>query len=29
MQTKGFDPEFLIDQEIAKQDELKIDNNVA
>ena len=29
MQTKGFDSEFLIDQEIARQDELKIDNNVA
>jgi len=29
MQNKGFDPQFLIDQEVARQDELKIDNNVA
>lgn len=29
MQNKGFDPQFLIDQQIARQDELKIDNDVA
>lgn len=29
MKNKGFDPQFLIDQEIARQDELRIDNNVA
>ena len=29
MQNKGFDPQFLIDQEVARQDELRIDNNVA
>ena len=28
-QNKGFDPQFLKDQEVARQDELKIDNNVA
>jgi hypothetical protein len=29
MQNKGFDPQFLIDQQVARQDELKIDNDVA
>ncbi len=29
MKNKGFDPQFLIDQEVARQDELRIDNNVA
>ena len=28
-QNKGFDPQFLKDQEVARQDELKIDNDVA
>jgi len=26
MEGVGFDPQFLIDQEVARQDELKIDN---
>tara|TARA_R110002167_G_scaffold205377_1_gene409385 strand:- start:27 stop:314 length:288 start_codon:yes stop_codon:yes gene_type:complete len=29
MEGVGFDPQFLIDQEVARQDELRIDNNVA
>ena len=29
MKGVGFDPQFLIDQEVARQDELRIDNNVA
>ena len=29
MQNKGFDPQFHKDQEVARQDELKVDNNVA
>ena len=26
IKSKSFDPQFLIDQEVARQDELKIDN---